>query len=119
MSPDFSLIPSIEQLRQRAAMRALEAQFGTELTLESIRAAAANVRSAMSAGNERLTDESAVIAQIEADTALGLDRTFHSRLQPVINATGVIVHTNLGRAPLATAAIDRVAAILKGYSSLE
>jgi L-seryl-tRNA(Ser) seleniumtransferase len=119
MSPDYSLIPSIEQLRQRTAMRALEAQFGTELTLESLRAAAANVRSAITAGSERLTNESAVIAQIEADTVLGLDRTFHSSLQPVINATGVIVHTNLGRAPLAPAAIDRVAAVSKGYSSLE
>ena len=39
-------------------------------------------------------------------------------LRPVINATGVILHTNLGRAPLARAAVDRVAA-LSGYTNLE
>jgi seryl-tRNA(Sec) selenium transferase len=37
----------------------------------------------------------------------------------VINATGVILHTNLGRAPLADAAADRVAAVARGYSTLE
>jgi L-seryl-tRNA(Ser) seleniumtransferase len=41
------------------------------------------------------------------------------RLRRVINATGVIVHTNLGRAPLAEAAIERVRAVAAGYSNLE
>ena len=40
-------------------------------------------------------------------------------LRPVINATGVVIHTNLGRAPLADAAIERIAAIARGYSNLE
>ena len=41
------------------------------------------------------------------------------RLRRVINATGVIVHTNLGRAPLAEAALERVREIARGYSNLE
>src|SRR5919205_935638 len=41
------------------------------------------------------------------------------RLRRVINATGVIVHTNLGRAPLAEEAIVRVAEVARGYSNLE
>src|SRR5207249_2626045 len=41
------------------------------------------------------------------------------RLRRVINATGVIVHTNLGRAPLAPAAIERVREVATGYSNLE
>lgn len=40
-------------------------------------------------------------------------------LRPVINATGVILHTNLGRAPLSQAAIDAVATVARGYSNLE
>ena len=40
-------------------------------------------------------------------------------LRPVINATGVILHTNLGRAPLATAAIEAIALAAKGFSNLE
>ena len=42
-----------------------------------------------------------------------------ARLRRVLNATGVIVHTNLGRAPLATAALDQVAEAARGYSNLE
>jgi L-seryl-tRNA(Ser) seleniumtransferase len=41
------------------------------------------------------------------------------RLRRVINATGVIVHTNLGRAPLSEAALERVADVARGYSNLE
>ncbi|MDQ2982374.1 MAG: L-seryl-tRNA(Sec) selenium transferase [Actinomycetota bacterium] len=43
----------------------------------------------------------------------------HARLRRTINATGVIVHTNLGRAPLAAAALDRVRDVAAGYSNLE
>ena len=45
--PDFRTIPSIEQLRQRPAVRALEARFGAEATVDALRAAAADVRSAI------------------------------------------------------------------------
>ena len=51
------------------------------------------------------------------DAALGAARAPH--LRRVINATGVIVHTNLGRAPLAPAAIERIREVAEGYSNLE
>ena len=53
-------------------------------------------------------------ARVEA-TIQGLRR---SRLRPVVNATGVILHTNLGRAPLAAAAADATAGIAGRYSTL-
>ena len=42
-----------------------------------------------------------------------------TRIQPVINATGVLLHTNLGRAPLPAAAVDRSAALAANYNTLE
>jgi len=111
---DFSIIPSIEQLRQRPAVRALEARFGAAATLDALRAAAAEARRAMTSGAGV-----EVVAGIESAAAAQLTRTFRPSLAAVINATGVIIHTNLGRAPLAAAAIERVADVARGYSSLE
>jgi L-seryl-tRNA(Ser) seleniumtransferase len=116
---DFRLIPSIERLRQLPAARSLEARFGAEATLGALRGAADAVRSAMSRGDATLSSEASVIARIESAAAAELSRAFHPSLEPVINATGVIIHTNLGRAPLPDAAVARIAAVARGYSSLE
>jgi L-seryl-tRNA(Ser) seleniumtransferase len=112
--PDFSVIPSIEQLRQRPAVRALEARFGAEATVGALRAAAAEARRALASGAG-----AEVVGSIEQAAATQLAAAFRPSLAPVINATGVVIHTNLGRAPLAAAAIERVADVARGYSSLE
>jgi L-seryl-tRNA(Ser) seleniumtransferase len=117
--PDFRLIPSIERLRQLPAVRSLEARFGTEATVGALRGAAAGVRSALARGDATLSTDASVIARIESAAAAELNRAFRPSLERVINATGVIIHTNLGRAPLPGVAIERVAAVARGYSSLE
>jgi L-seryl-tRNA(Ser) seleniumtransferase len=116
---DFTVIPSIDALRQRPAVRALEAQFGVEATLGALRAAAASVRVAIAGGDPALATEDAAVTRIEAAAAVHVREAFRPSLEPVINATGVIVHTNLGRAPLAASAIERVGEVARGYSSLE
>jgi L-seryl-tRNA(Ser) seleniumtransferase len=117
--PDFHAIPSIEQLRQRPAARALAARFGVEATVDALRSAAAAIRGAMAAGDSSSSTDADVIARIEAAATAELGEMFRPSLEPVINASGVIIHTNLGRAPLAAAAIERVADVARGYSSLE
>jgi L-seryl-tRNA(Ser) seleniumtransferase len=117
--PDFRVIPSIDELRQRAAFRSLEARFGADATVDALRAAAALVREAIAGGDRSLTTDQTVIARLETAVRAHLDEQFRPSLEPVINATGVIIHTNLGRAPLATAAIGRIAEIAHGYSTLE
>jgi L-seryl-tRNA(Ser) seleniumtransferase len=116
---DFRGIPSIDQLRRRSAVRTLEARFGGPAVVEALRAAAAAVRQSIGGGDISLAAGEAIVARIESIAADRLDEQFHPSLQPVINATGVIVHTNLGRAPLADAAADRVAAVARGYSTIE
>ena len=58
-------------------------------------------------------------AEIVAACEDELRRRRANLLRPVINATGVVLHTNLGRAPLSDAAIDAVVAVARGYSNLE
>jgi L-seryl-tRNA(Ser) seleniumtransferase len=60
-----------------------------------------------------------VLGRIEAIVQARLNSEFQPSLAPVINATGVILHTNLGRAPLADAAVERVALVARGYATLE
>src|SRR5206468_3174488 len=116
---EFRLIPSIEVLRRQPGIQALESRFGADATVTALRSAAAAVRSAIAAGDEALSTGAVVMTRIESIAEAELRRSFRPSLQPVINATGVIVHTNLGRAPLAEAAIDRIARVARGYSSLE
>jgi L-seryl-tRNA(Ser) seleniumtransferase len=115
---DLRAIPSIEQLRQRPAIRALEAQYGAAAAVDALRAGTDAIRQVLAAGGQPI-DAQVVTSRIEAAAADHLQRVFRSSLRHVINATGVVLHTNLGRAPLAAAAIDRVGEVAAGYSSLE
>ena len=111
----FRSIPSIEQLRQRQAMRELEATYGRAAVVDALRAEASVIRM-------RLADSDGldlVMETMEAAVRARLDADHAPSLVAVINATGVIVHTNLGRAPLAAVATARVAALASGYTNLE
>ena len=56
---------------------------------------------------------------VQRDIATRLDEFSASRLQPVINATGVVIHTNLGRSPLGVQAAEKLTQIATGYCNLE
>ena len=111
-------IPSIEELRQRPALHALGERFGAAALVDALRAGTALVRQALTAEGTSIGTD-IVIARIEAAAAAHLEQAFQSSLRPVINATGVVLHTNLGRAPLAAAAVDRIGDVGRGYSTLE
>ncbi len=117
--PDFRVIPGVEALRQRPAIRDAEGRYGASATVDALRAAASAVREAIAAGDPAVATESAAAARIEALALDGLGEAFRPSLAPVVNATGVVVHTNLGRAPLAAGALERVTAVARGYSTLE
>jgi L-seryl-tRNA(Ser) seleniumtransferase len=112
---DFRIIPSIDILRQRVGVRGLETQYGVDATVAALRAGAGRLRARIAAGEEIAN----AAESIETFARGGLSGTARGSLRPVINATGVVIHTNLGRAPLADVAIDRIAAIARGYSNLE
>ena len=116
--PDFRLLPSIDTLRQRDGVRALEARFGVEATVRAIRAKAQSLRVAIGAGSGPANAEAAA-EHIELTAAADLASAARGSLRSVINATGVVIHTNLGRAPMAPAALDRLSEVARGYSNLE
>jgi L-seryl-tRNA(Ser) seleniumtransferase len=104
-------IPSIEQLRQRPTMRALEAHYGRAAVVDALRAEAAALRARGEVPDAGEEIARAVTARLASAAIPSLRR--------VLNATGVIVHTNLGRAPLAHAAVERIAELVTGYTNLE
>ena len=113
------LIPSIEQLRQRAAVRRLEARYGRGATVQALRAEAAALRERLAASAAEVPDAAGAAERIETGLEARLRTALSPSLRPVINASGVIVHTNLGRAPLGPAAVARLAAVAGGYTNLE
>ena len=117
-------IPSIDVLRQHADAAEIIRQFGEDATTNALRAAAAStrerlVRSAAAEGNDDATSATSLAATIVADAAAALRLRVRGSLRRVINATGVIIHTNLGRAPLPDAAVERIAELARGYVNLE
>jgi len=114
MVSDLRALPSINDLLVSALGAALIQTYGRPLTLAALRAALDEVRTAFPnieeiPGQEALAGRAGDL--LAAWTA--------PSLQAVINATGVIIHTNLGRAPLSQAAIAAVQAAAAGYSTLE
>jgi L-seryl-tRNA(Ser) seleniumtransferase len=112
MSPNpYRDLPSVDQL-----LASLPPQRGAGSML-----ATAIAREALGAARARIAagEPAPSLDQIVADAAGRLDDQLLPPLRPLINATGVIIHTNLGRAPLAQEAIDAMAAVSRGYSNLE
>jgi L-seryl-tRNA(Ser) seleniumtransferase len=115
---DFRIIPGIDVLRQRAAVRDLENRHGADAVVAALRIGAHEIRQRISRGAGP-ADADAAAGAIEDIAASTLNAHARGSLRPVINATGVVIHTNLGRAPIAEAALARVTAIARGYSNLE
>ena len=119
MPSDPRVIPSIDRLRQRPSVGDLESRYGRDATLRALRVEAAALRAALAGSGSEIRDAEEAAERIEAGAAERLGAELAPSLTAVINATGVIVHTNLGRAPLAPAAIARVGEVARGYSNLE
>jgi len=111
-------IPSIDRLRSRPDVVDLETRYGPTATVEALRAGAAVVRETLGSA-ESSEGEETVARRVVALAGEWLRSAFRQSLVPVINATGVILHTNLGRAPLSASALDQVSRVARGYSSLE
>lgn len=113
--PDLSRLPSIDRLLQNARMQNILQSYGRPLTLAATRRLLDDIRAGVLNASAPIPEEKDIIHQI----GLQLEAWMEPTLLPVINATGVILHTNLGRAPLSQATRQALDEISKGYSNLE
>jgi L-seryl-tRNA(Ser) seleniumtransferase len=109
-------IPPVEQLLQSSAAESWVADYGRSLTTTAIRSVLDDIRQNIKTGRVKEVPGNKIITdRIESQ----LQSWTRPTLKPIINATGVILHTNLGRAPLADSAIRAMDAASSGYSNLE
>lgn len=113
MSDPRRKLPSVSALLEQDAIRALLEQAPRSVVVDAVRATIDGARAGTAGAIPRDDDEwaRAVMRALELAQRPSLRR--------VINATGVVLHTNLGRAPLAQAAIDAMQRAAQGYSNLE
>jgi L-seryl-tRNA(Ser) seleniumtransferase len=104
-------LPSIEQLLRRPSLEPRLAGVPRARAVAALRLAVERVRARLLRGEDRPFEDT------DVDSALRTMAT--PNLRSVLNATGVVLHTNLGRAPLAPEAVARVAEVVRGYSNLE
>lgn len=112
-------LPAIDRLLNDPALRQLAASLPYNLVREAARQTIDELRRQLLA-RPRQADQIDLsvsgVAQLAATRARDLAQ---SSLRPVINATGTLLHTNLGRAPLCDRALEAIDAISRGYSNLE
>jgi L-seryl-tRNA(Ser) seleniumtransferase len=104
-------LPSVDALLSDERVQALVDTHGRDHALAAARAALERAREELLAGH----DPGDLAERVEAEASARLA----PRLRRVLNATGVVLHTNLGRAPLAPAALERLQEVGRGYSNLE
>jgi L-seryl-tRNA(Ser) seleniumtransferase len=114
MTTEFRKLPSVDQLLFHNLINQLSASYPHAFVTNLIRKQLEDVRQAIAAGSKcPLLDE---IAEAVVNRARKYTTT---SLRPVINATGVVLHTNLGRAPLSKETINAMRLVSSGFSNLE
>lgn len=108
-------IPSVNRLLQTPALQEAMQAFGRAPVVAAVRETLDAVRDEIAAGRMPDLTPEALTTRIIAH----LHRRVFPTLRPIINATGVIIHTNLGRAPLSQAALEAIRTVGAGYSNLE
>ncbi len=112
MAPDLRFLPSVDETLRRPEVAALVERYPRALVVNAIREVLDEWRRAADGVEGRVADLPGVVAG-------RLARATRLSLRAVINATGVVLHTNLGRAPLGPSALEAIRDTAGAYSNLE
>jgi len=115
----FRLLPSIDELLHSEPLQPILVRQGRAATLEAARAVLEGLRARIAANEMTEAQIAGAVDDVPREIEERLKTAMAYSLRPVINATGVILHTNLGRAPLSRAALDRIVEVSQGYCNLE
>ncbi len=112
-------LPAVDRVLNAAPMAGLSERIPHVLRLEAAQQAVADLRQEILEGGSAFAPENlSPLAVAERAAKLALKK-MALRLRPVINATGTLLHTNLGRAPLSPAALEAMESVARSYSNLE
>jgi L-seryl-tRNA(Ser) seleniumtransferase len=113
----FRNLPSVNDVLEASPVRDLEVAHAHDLIVSAVRCELDELRQQLAAGKS--PDGEATVAAVAARVVARLDRELKPKLRPVINATGIILHTNLGRSPVAEEAARAAYEAARGYLNLE
>ncbi|MGH9712715.1 MAG: L-seryl-tRNA(Sec) selenium transferase [Candidatus Acidiferrales bacterium] len=116
-SASLRAIPSVDELLGRPRLLGLAESAGRSLVTQAARHVLADVRANLK--SETAKTPTMGLPEIEIEVAARVEALLAPSLRRVINATGVILHTNLGRAPLSADAVAKIAETATRYSNLE
>jgi len=112
----LSKLPGVDTVLADPSLDMLKKRLSQEHLTSFVRASVDVVRADILAGGDRSDDlKQEVLAEVEARA----NRFLAPALKRVINATGVVLHTNMGRAPMSQEAVDRIVETATGYTNLE
>jgi L-seryl-tRNA(Ser) seleniumtransferase len=115
----YRKLPSVDELLRSPRLDGLRAGEGQPAATDAARAVLDRLRTEISAGRLDANGVDLAISGLAGAVERQLRQALKFSLRPVINATGVILHTNLGRAPLPESALEHIHDVAQGYCNLE
>ena len=118
-SVSLRLIPAVDQVCAGPAVEALFEEYSRELVVGEVRLELNRLRQAALSGDLDQKGLKTRIEELPASVRNSIEEKMEPSLQRVINATGVIIHTNIGRAPVSRSFAEKALQVASGYSNLE
>jgi L-seryl-tRNA(Ser) seleniumtransferase len=112
----LSKLPGVDRVLESDELAPLRGRLSAEYLVDFIRMGVEQVRKDILEGEPRADN---LMAEVVSEVVTVVDTFLAPSLRRVVNATGVILHTNMGRAPLPESAVERIIGIASGYTNLE
>ncbi|HHX87793.1 MAG TPA: L-seryl-tRNA(Sec) selenium transferase, partial [Firmicutes bacterium] len=112
-------LPPVDRILKEPPLPEMLAELPRPLVVEAVQQVVECYRSRIESSAYRLTELDLAASALAQEAARQVEQWLKPGLRPVINATGIILHTNLGRSPLPAAVIKALTEVASGYSNLE